>query len=276
MYRQGAGATSRVISHKELVRLDAFVAIPCDLQKVGDQERYTVDTIPVDTILRAVGAIPVLVPALGDNLDRDVLLDRVDGLFVPGGLTNVHPCCYGHPPTDKDGPFDSARDSTTLPLIRAALGRGLPTLMTCRGFQELNVSLGGTLQRESEDLPEEQKHGTPESAQTEDERYRIRHGLNVVSGGKLRAIVGKERIQVNSLHSQLIDRLAPSLVVEATADDGSVEAVSVRDAKGFALAVVFHPEYWAERDEPSHAILRAFAAAVKDYAARKLFAAAAE
>jgi putative glutamine amidotransferase len=88
--------------------------------------------------------------------------------------------------------------------------------------------------------------------------------------------VGKERIQVNSLHSQLIDRLAPSLVVEATADDGSVEAVSVRDAKGFALAVVFHPEYWAERDEPSHAILRAFAAAVKDYAARKLFAAAAE
>ena len=258
------------------MRLDAFVAIPCDLQKVGDQERYTVDTIPVDTMLRTVGAVPVLVPAFGDKLDREALLDRVDGLFVPGGLTNVHPCRYGHQPTDKDGPFDPARDATTLPLIRSALARGLPTLMTCRGFQELNVGLGGTLKREPDDLPEEQKHGTPESARTEDERYRIRHGLNLVSGGKLRAIVRQERIQVNSLHSQLIDRLAPSLVVEATADDGSVEAVSVRDAKGFALAVVFHPEYWAERDEPSHAILRAFAAAVQDYAGRKPFSAAAE
>jgi putative glutamine amidotransferase len=258
------------------VQLDAFIAIPCDLQKVGDQRRYTVDTIPVDAIWRITGAVPILLPALGDALDPELLLDRVDGLFVPGGLTNVHPSRYGHRPSEKDYPFDPARDATSLPLIRAALDRGLPTLMTCRGFQELNVALGGTLMREPEDLPEEQKHGTPESAQTEDERYRIRHGLNVISGGKLHAIVRKERIQVNSLHSQLIDKLAPPLAVEGTADDGSVEAVSVRGAKGFALAVVFHPEYWAERNEPSHAILRAFAAAVADYAARKSFAAAAE
>jgi putative glutamine amidotransferase len=277
MYRQGAAARPFwSLRLEELVRLDAFIAIPCDLQKVGDQKRYTVDTIPVDAVVRTTGAVPVLVPALGDALNLEVLLDRVDALFVPGGLTNVHPCHYGHQPSEKDCPFDPARDATTLPLIRAALARGLPTLMTCRGFQELNVALGGTLMREPEDLPEEQKHGTPESAQTEDERYRIRHGLNVVSGGKLRGIVREDRIQVNSLHSQLIDKLAPSLIAEATADDGSVEAVSVRDAKGFALAVVFHPEYWTERDEPSHAILRAFAAAVADYAARKSFAAAAE
>jgi putative glutamine amidotransferase len=277
MYRQGAGARPFwSLRLEELVRLDTFIAIPCDLQKVGDQKRYTVDTIPVDAVVRTTGAVPVLVPALGDALNLEVLLDRVDALFVPGGLTNVHPCHYGHQPSEKDGPFDPARDATTLPLIRAALARGLPTLMTCRGFQELNVALGGTLMREPEDFPEEQKHGTPESAQTEDERYRIRHGLNVVSGGKLRGIVREDRIQVNSLHSQLIDKLAPSLIAEATADDGSVEAVSVRDAKGFALAVVFHPEYWTERDEPSHAILRAFVAAVADYAARKSFAAAAE
>jgi putative glutamine amidotransferase len=256
--------------------LDAFIAIPCDLQTVGDQTRYTTDTIPIDTIARTTGALPVLVPALGEQLDLDTLLSRVDGVFVPGGLTNVHPSRYGHQPDRKDGPFDPARDSTTLPLIRAALARGIPILMTCRGFQELNVALGGSLRREPEDLPEEQKHGTPASARTEDERYRIRHGLRLSPGSKLLDIVGKQRIQVNSLHSQLIDKLAPSLMVEATADDGSVEAVTVADAKGFNLAVVFHPEYWAERDEPSYAILQAFAEAVGDYARRRTFAAAAE
>jgi putative glutamine amidotransferase len=256
--------------------LDAFVAIPCDLQSVGDQTRYTANQIPVDTIFRTTGAHPILVPALGEQLNMDVLLSRVDGLFVPGGLSNVHPARYGCQADQKDGPFDPQRDSTALPLIRAALTRGVPTLMTCRGFQELNVALGGTLRREPEDLPEEQKHGTPESARTDDERYRIRHGLNLTPGGQLHTIIGKPRIRVNSLHSQLIDKLAPSLVVEATADDGSVEAVTVRDAKGFNLAVVFHPEYWAERDEASHAILQAFAAAVRGHARGRSFVAAAE
>jgi putative glutamine amidotransferase len=256
--------------------LDAFVAIPCDLQTVGDQKRFTTNRIPVDMIARTIGAVPILAPALGQRLDVDTLLNRVDGVFVPGGLSNVHPSCYGSLPERKDGPFDPERDSTTLPLIRAALDRSMPILMTCRGFQELNVALGGSLRREPEDLPEEQKHGTPASAQTDDERYRIRHGLNLTPGGRLRAIVGKERIRVNSLHSQMVDRLAPSLEVEATADDGSVEAVTVSGARGFNLAVVFHPEYWAERDEASHAILQAFAAAVRDYALRRAFTAAAE
>jgi putative glutamine amidotransferase len=256
--------------------VDAFVAVPCDHQAVGDQKRYTANAIPVDTIIRTTGAIPLLVPALGEQLNLESLLSRVDGVFVPGGLTNVHPSRYGCQPAQKDGPFDPARDSTTLPLIRAALATGVPLLMTCRGFQELNVALGGSLRREPEDLPEEQKHGTPASARSDDERYRIRQGLNLSPGGKLQAIIGKPRIEVNSLHSQLIDKLAPSLVVEATADDGSVEAVTVSGAKGFNLAVVFHPEYWAERDEPSYAILQAFAAAVRDYADRPIFAAAAE
>jgi putative glutamine amidotransferase len=137
--------------------------------------------------------------------------------------------------------------------------------MTCRGFQELNVALGGTLKLEP-DLPEEKKHGTPKSARSEDERFRIRHVLNVVPGGALARIVDADRIRVNSLHSQLIDKLAPGLVVEATAEDGSVEAASVAGAKSFALGVIFHPEYWAERDAPSLAILKAFGDAVYRYA----------
>jgi putative glutamine amidotransferase len=246
----------------------ALIAVPCDVQTVGDQKRYTVDTIPVDAIARIIPATPVLLPALGEKLNLERLLSRVQGVFVPGGLTNVHPPHYGQMPSEKDGPFDPARDATTLPLIRAALKRGVPLLMTCRGFQELNVALGGSLKREPENLPEERKHGTPQSANSEDERYRLRHNLNVKPGGHLAAIVKQRRILVNSLHSQLAADLAPGLKVEATADDGSVEAVSVADAKGFALGVIFHPEYWAERDAPSHAILRAFAAAVHAYSGR--------
>ena len=254
----------------------ALVAIPCDLQTVGDQERYTAERTPADTILRTVGAIPVLIPAAGEQLDLEALLDRVDGVFVPGGLTNVHPSHYGHAASKEDGPFDLQRDATTLPLIRAALSRGIPILMTCRGLQELNVALGGTLRNEPEDLPQEEKHGTPEPANSEDERFRIRQRLNVSRGGELYSILGTERVQVNSLHSQLIDKLAPELQVEARADDGTIEAVTVRNAKNFALGVVFHPEYWAERDGPSHAILRAYAAAVEEYARRRSFAMAAE
>jgi len=228
----------------------------------------------VDTIARVTQAIPLLVPALAEKLDIDSLLLRVQGVFVPGGLTNVHPSHYGQTASEKDGPFDPARVATTLPLIRAALDQGVPLLMTCRGFQELNVALGGSLKREPDDLPEERKHGTPESANSEDERYRLRHNLNVKPGGELAAVVKEPRILVNSLHSHLVDDLAPGLIVDATADDGTIEAVSVADAKGFALGVIFHPEYWAERDQPSHAILRAFAAAVHAYARQRNRAAA--
>jgi putative glutamine amidotransferase len=245
-----------------------LIAIPSDRQLINEQERYTIESAPARAIARIVHAVPLIVPALGASLDPS-MLSRVDGLMVPGGLTNVHPSRYGTMPTPELGPFDEDRDATSIPLIRGALRLGIPILMTCRGFQELNVALGGTLKQEPDDLPEEKKHGTPESAKTEDERFALRHPLNIVPGGKLHAILNTKRIQVNSLHSQLIDELAPGLVVEARADDGAIEAVSVKDAAEFALGVVFHPEYWAEQDPPSLKIMRAFGCAVHDYTARK-------
>jgi putative glutamine amidotransferase len=248
-----------------------LIAIPADVQSVKDQTRYTTDVVPVDSLVRIIGVLPIIAPAIGTALDVAELLDRVEDVFVPGGISNVHPSLYGREATDSHQPFDPARDSTTLSLIREALSRGIPLLLTCRGFQELNVVLGGTLKIEDDGKPEEDKHGTPKSAKSEDEQYRIRHGLNIKPGGQLASIVRSPRISVNSLHSQLIDQLAPGLVVEAMADDGTVEAVTVQGSPGFALAVVFHPEYWAERDEPSLAILRAFGAAVRAYASRKSF-----
>jgi putative glutamine amidotransferase len=243
------------------------IAIPSDSQRVKDQRRYTTDLIPVDSLVRVVGALPIIVPAIGHALDAARLLDIIDGVFVPGGISNVHPSLYGGVATERHKPLDPARDSTTLPLIRGALSSGIPLLLTCRGFQELNVTLGGTLKIEDDGMPEEKKHGTPDSARNEDEQYRIRQGLNIKPGGQLARIVRHQRIEVNSLHSQLVDQLASGLVVEAVADDGTVEAVTVKDSPGFALAVVF--EYWAERDAPSLAILRAFGGAVRAYASRK-------
>jgi putative glutamine amidotransferase len=245
-----------------------LIGIVSDFQVVDEQEKFSCEAPAALAIVRAAAAIPVLIPALGRELDLERLLDRLDGLLVPGGLSNVDPTLYGQAATPDKGPYDRNRDATSLPLIRTALRRGVPILMTCRGFQELNVALGGTLKHEQEDLPERNKHGTPQSAKTEDERFRIRQELNVVPGGTLAAILKSNKVRVNSLHSQLIDELAPGLAVEATAEDGSVEAASVRGAKGFALAVIFHPEYWAERDAPSLAILKAFGTAVRAFASR--------
>jgi putative glutamine amidotransferase len=253
----------------EALHLRPMIAIPSDVQCVKDQTRYTADVVPVDSLVRVIDALPIIVPAIGPALDVTELLDRVDGVFVPGGISNVHPSLYGREATSRHQPFDPARDATTLPLIRDALSLGIPLLLTCRGFQELNVALGGTLKIEDDGKPEHEKHGTPESAKSEDEQYQIRHGLNIKPGGLFARIVRSPRIAVNSLHSQILDQLAPGLAVEAMADDGSVEAVTVTGSPGFGLAVVFHPEYWAERDGPSLAILRAFGAAVRAYASRK-------
>ncbi|RAI44383.1 gamma-glutamyl-gamma-aminobutyrate hydrolase family protein [Rhodoplanes roseus] len=243
------------------------VAVTSDLQQVDDQQRYTVNVIPVNTLARVLGVVPLVVPPLADMLDLDALLARVDGVMVTGGLTNVSPARYGRTPSDDDGPFDRARDATTLPLIRAAIARGTPILLTCRGLQELNVALGGSLRQENPHRPEHRKHGTPASARTDDDRYRIRQDLDLVPAGRLATILGSEHARVNSLHSQLVDDLAPGLVVEATAPDGSIEAVTVADAPGYVLGVIFHPEYWAERDPTSLAILRSFGEAVSVYRA---------
>jgi putative glutamine amidotransferase len=242
-----------------------------DMQRVGTQQRYTIDRIPIGTVARFLRAEPVIVPPTEDALGLDDVLGRIDGMLIPGGVTNIHPARYGQEAGKDDGPFDEARDDLVLPLIPQILARGMPLLATCRGLQELNVALGGTLRKEPDDLPEEQKHGTPKSANSENERYRLRHNLNIRKGGVLWEAVKKETVAVNSLHSQLIDRLAPELEVEATADDGTIEAVRPHNARGFALGVMFHPEYWAENDPTSAAILTAFAEAVAAFAdARRL------
>lgn len=241
-----------------------LVALPADMREFqGYSWHATPDQYPA-AALDAAGLVPVVVPALGARV-AGAVLEAVDGLLVTGSRTNVHPALYGAEPTAAHEPFDPARDETSLALIRGAIERGLPVLAICRGIQELNVALGGTLATEIQDLDGRDDHRMPASDDP-DERFAIRHPVRVEEGG-LRGALGGE-CRVNSLHRQAIDRLAPGLRAEARAPDGTVEAVSLPGAEAWTYGVQWHPEYWArhaarERDAASWALFAAFGDAVR-------------
>lgn len=215
------------------------------------------------------GAQPVLVPAAGAQQDHDALLDRLDGVVLTGGAANVQPHLYGQPEAPDSGTRDPGRDHTAIALVHGALDRGMPLLGICRGIQEINVALGGTLHQHLKDVPGRMDHRRPREKPFP-EQVKPRHPITLRPGGLLSRLVdGRPEVEVNSLHGQGIDALADRLQVEATAPDGTIEAVTVRDATGFVLGVQWHaevdPATW-----PLHAaIFREFGAACRDYAARR-------
>jgi len=217
-----------------------------------------------DTYVRAVdqvvAGVPVLLPANGRAADIGTLLDRLDGIILTGSRSNVHPSFYGGPPHPDGTPEDEMRDAVTLPLIRAALAAGVPVLAICRGMQELNVALGGTLHQRLQDLPGRLDHSTPMQPNA-----RVRtgkaHAVRITPGSWLHRLGGAGTIPVNSLHNQGVDQLAPGLVVDGVAPDGTVEAVHVATARGFAIGVQWHPEYDFDRDALSRRIFESFSEA---------------
>ncbi len=218
-----------------------------------------------DTYIRAVdhvvGGVAVLVPANGAAADIATLLDRLDGIILTGSRSNVAPGHYDGPPHAEGTPEDVGRDEVTLPLIRAAVARGIPLLAICRGFQELNVALGGSLHQRLQDLPGRLDHSTPEQPSAW-VRHGKAHSVELVAGGWLHGLAGCERIVVNSLHNQGVDRLAERLAVEARAPDGTIEAVRVH-GYGFAAGVQWHPEYDLDTDPVSRRIFASFGEAVR-------------
>ncbi|MGH7056512.1 MAG: gamma-glutamyl-gamma-aminobutyrate hydrolase family protein [Acetobacteraceae bacterium] len=232
-----------------------------------------------DTYVRAtdevVGALPVLIPANGNAMCAAGLLEHLDGIILTGSRSNVCPSCYGGPPHAKGTPEDEARDAVTLPLIRHAIAAGVPVLAICRGLQELNVALGGTLHQRLQDLPGHFDHSTPMQRLAR-LRTAKAHTIRIVPGSFLHQLAGATVIAVNSLHNQGIDRPAPGLVVEGTAPDGTIEAVRVAAAPGFAFGIQWHPEYDFERDALSHRIFAIFGKAVAAHGTAPRFAAAAD
>ncbi len=239
-----------------------IVAVAADVKDIDGFAWHAAIDIYLEAIVHGAGAIPLVLPSLGDAIDFDALLARIDGVLLPGSRSNVHPSRYGEPPSRKAEPHDPARDTVTLPLIRATLRHGVPLFAICRGMQELNVALGGTLVAEVRELPGRSDHRAPEHDE-HDMRFAIRQDVAVRAGGVLAGILGPGTVRVNSLHRQAIGRLAEDLAIEATAPDGTIEAVRVRDSAGFALGVQWHPEYWVRTDAPSAKLFAAFGAAMR-------------
>jgi len=245
-----------------------LVIVPACVNRVGVHANHTAQLKYVGAVTVGAHCMPLILPALGDAADLDTVLDAVDGVMLTGSPSNVHPSLYGEEPLGEQ-PFDAARDATTLPLIRAVLARGMPLLAICRGFQELNVALGGTLHQAVHYVDGMQDH-RENYADTLEQQYAAAHRVVLEQQGRLFQLLGgPSEIMVNSLHGQGIAQLAPGLTVEARADDGLVEACSVTDAAGFTMAVQWHPEWRLEENENSIKLFAAFGQACASYQRKK-------
>ncbi len=245
-----------------------LIGLPADRRMIGVQPFHAAAEKYARALLDAADALPLVIPALAEELRFEELLERLDGLLFTGSPSNVEPHHYAGPPSAPGTLHDPARDATTLPLIRKAVERGVPALGICRGFQEVNVAFGGTLHQRVHEVPGYLDHRDDERQPLE-VQYGPAHEVMLEPGGILRTLAGSERARVNSLHWQGIDRLGRGLIVEARAPDGLVEAFRVAQAPTFALAVQWHPE-WKVMDNPfSRALFAAFGAACRERAARR-------
>lgn len=255
------------------IRTKPVVGIPCDRRVIGDHTWHLVQEKYIAAVHDGAGALPLLIPVTEAPLEIAAILGTVDGLLIPGSPSNVDPAHYGGPaPRTGAHDLDPHRDATALPLIRAAVEMHVPFLAICRGHQELNVAMGGTLLQHVAETPGRHDH-YPGKARGVEAEYGPAHDITLTPGGMLTDIAGAQTIRVNSVHNQGIDRLGERLVVEAVAADGLVEAVHVEGAAPFALGVQWHPEWRFAADPVSRRLFAAFGAALahpREEAARGL------
>jgi putative glutamine amidotransferase len=222
----------------------------------------------LDALIRGSEALPLITPVMPGDVDIDALLQQFDGIFLTGSYSNVEPHHYNGAPSEEGTLHDPHRDAVTLPLANRALETGVPLLAVCRGFQELNVALGGTLHQKIHEV--EGYHNHLENKDDPlDKQYGPSHPVNLADGGLLRELAGSDTVMVNSLHAQGVAKLAPGVSIEAVADDGLIEAFRVDEGPGFALAVQWHPEWRAMENDFSRAIFKAFGDACRVRASRR-------
>ena len=239
-----------------------IVLVPACNKHLGEHPFHVVGRKYVEAV-RLAGALPLVVPRLEPD-EIEAALDLAHGVLLTGSASNVHPSHFGEAVHDDSLPLDPERDAWTLPLVRAVLARGMPLFAICRGAQEFNVALGGTLHQAVQEVHGHHDHRAP-ADETAEAQYGPAHPVHVVPGTRLAAIVGAPQFDVNSVHGQGMKRLAPGLVVEATAPDGLVEAFSHARSPGFNLCVQWHPEWRAEQNPISRRLFAAFGQAVCAY-----------
>ena len=232
----------------ESMRAKPWIGIPADTKEVGLHPSQVVGDKYVNAIADAADAIPLILPSLSPGLPFESILESLDGLFLTGAYSNIEPRHYGNEPSYPGNLHDPVRDENTLGLIPTAIKLGLPVLAVCRGMQEVNVALGGSLHQKVQEVEGLSDHREPDAAPL-DIRYAPAHSVTLNPTGILWPIAGSDEVQVNSLHGQGVRDLAPGLRVEATAGDGLIEAFSLEPDQGFLLAVQWHPE-WKPRHYP--------------------------
>lgn len=223
----------------------------------------------VQAIAEVCGALPLIVPATPSYVALPDLMDACDGFLFTGARPNVHPEEYGEPETKAHGDFDRERDRLTLPLVQACVASGQPFLGVCRGFQEVNVALGGTLYPEIRDLPGRSNHRMPPDG-TLEEKFELRHTVTFTEGGPFHRLMGAQEVMTNTLHGQGIKDAGDRVVIDGTAPDGTPEAIYIAGAPGFSLSVQWHPEWQAGVDPVSRALFTAFGDATSDWRAGRM------
>jgi putative glutamine amidotransferase len=248
------------MSKKPLIAVPASVrTIEMDMSFHGNGKQY------MDAIAHFTDASCCTIPALDSTENALAVLDHVDGVLLTGGTSNIHPRFYQDTLKCEYSFFDEARDRNSFAIIRKALDQGIPMFGICRGIQEINVALGGTLHQELHEIPGKMDHRSNVHDPLP-EQFHSAHEININPGGILRAIAGADSVMVNSSHMQAIDRLADGLLVEATSEDRTIEAISVKNSPAYSLAVQFHPE-WHVSDTPFYmALFQAFSEEVKLFA----------
>lgn len=250
------------------VKHSPLVWIPLCHRLLGEPPAEQPYLVLGDKYARAVKRVSKAQPvqfALAEPEDIAGLLPLVDGVMLTGSPSNVHPRHFGEPVANTKLPLDEARDALTLALVKACIRDAVPLLGVCRGFQEINVALGGSLHQAVQDVPCMNDHREPKGAPLA-EQYAPAHEVSFVKGSLFEQWAGAGHAKVNSLHGQGVARLAEALVAEAHASDGLIEAFRVKDAKQFAYAVQWHPEWraWLAGENPFYEnIFKAFGAACK-------------
>ena len=249
-------------------RRKPLVIVTSDNNVVAGHPSITVTAKYLHPIVDIMAALPVLLPPLGAQIDPDEALEHADGVMLTGAPSNIEPHHYGQTLINPASPSDPSRDAVTLPLLRAALVRKIPVMAICRGFQETNVALGGTLHQDIHNVDGLGDHRENKASSVE-QQYSFSHDVEAVAGSWLEKVVGQRRWRVNSVHGQGVDRLAPSLLPQAYAPDGLVEAFTLRKGDAFLLGVQWHPEWEALHNPVSLRLFNAFGDACRKYAAQR-------
>ena len=222
----------------------------------------------VEAIADAADAMPLIIPSLPGRLELDDILPACDGFLLTGGRPNVHPEEYGHKPTAAHGDFDRDRDGIALPLIRSCVERGQPILGVCRGFQEFNVAMGGTLHYRVHQVDGFNDHRMPREGDIE-HKFSERHIVVTLENGQFHRLCGQREVMVNSLHAQAVKEVAPEFEIECVSIDGVIEGISHTSSKAFCVGVQWHAEWRFENNVLSDALWKAFGNACRERAGER-------